>query len=228
MPATQHTVKGSPVGRTTTTGTDRLSSVREESYTRQILARVHDNQAVSQRSLASELGIALGLANLLLRRMANQGLIRLVHIRPNRVLYLITPSGIAEKARMTVAYVSRNVQSYRDTRDRIRSRFTAISLECDADGTGRKDIVFYGADEVAEIGYVCLQDTDLKLVGVVDRVGERTFFGLPVGLSASLNGLTLDRRPFDRLIVMSFARADAIVADLRAAGVPADRVSWLL
>jgi hypothetical protein len=202
---------------------------REETYTRDILTRVHANEAVSQRSIAREMGIALGLANLLLRRMANRGLIRLVRVRPNRVLYFITPTGLAEKARMTVAYVARNVQSYRDTRDRIRARFAAISRELEhADPSGAKSVVFYGADEVAEIGYVCLHDTDLELAGVVAPGPERKFFGVPVRPLSSLSGLTVDGQPYGGLVVMSLSETDALVEQLRTRGVPPDRVFWLL
>lgn len=206
----------------------RPSGLREESYTRDILTRVHDNEAVSQRSLAKELGIALGLANLLLRRMVNRGFIRLVRIQPNRVLYFITPAGIAEKARMTVAYVARNVQSYRDARDRIRARFASISQESAWISADEKRIIFYGAGDVAEIGYICLQDTDLRLVGVVDPGLRREFFGLPVRSPDDLSGLTLHGEPFDRIVVMSLTETDGILSEFVDRGVPADRVCRLL
>lgn len=124
---------------------------------------------VSQRSLARELGIALGLTNLLVSRMVHKGWVRLVRVPPNRFRYLLTPAGLAEKARMSRDYLANSLRSYIQTRDRIRRAFAATSASWnDTGATGdRKDIVFFGGGEVAEIGYICLQETDLKLVGVI-------------------------------------------------------------
>jgi DNA-binding MarR family transcriptional regulator len=61
-----------------------------------------DNR-VSQRSLAKVLGIAIGLTSLIVKRLVRKGWVRVIHIKPNRVRYLITPAGIAEKTRMSRA-----------------------------------------------------------------------------------------------------------------------------
>ena len=66
-----------------------------------LLEAVHEDSQVTQRGLASKLGIALGLANIYLKRMIHKGYIKCVNVQPNRISYLITPRGIAEKARLT-------------------------------------------------------------------------------------------------------------------------------
>jgi DNA-binding MarR family transcriptional regulator len=50
----------------------------------------------SQRSLSRDMGIALGLTNLIIRRLVHKGWVRIIRIKPNRVRYLLTPAGIAE------------------------------------------------------------------------------------------------------------------------------------
>ena len=70
-------------------------------HTRRILTQIEAEDKISQRSLAKELGIALGLTNLLIRRIVKKGWVKVINVRPNRVRYLITPTGIAEKARIT-------------------------------------------------------------------------------------------------------------------------------
>jgi hypothetical protein len=182
---------------------------------------------VSQRSLARELGIALGLSNLLIRRMIRKGWIRLVRIHPNRVRYLITPAGIAEKARMSQAYFAGSLKFYIETRDRIRENFAVLSAECAAACEHEKRIVFFGAGEVAEIGYVCLQDSDLSLVAVVDEGRMKPFFGLPVRSPNRLNGMTINGNPYDRVVVMSLDDTDGIRSKLQSLGVPPNRVFWL-
>jgi ribosomal protein S25 len=61
-----------------------------------LLEAVHEDSHVTQRGLASKLGIALGLANIYLRRLMRKGYIKVANVQPNRLTYLITPRGIAE------------------------------------------------------------------------------------------------------------------------------------
>ncbi len=65
-------------------------------HTRRILTRIEAGDKISQRSLAKELGIALGLTNLLIRRLVKKGWVKVINVRPNRVRYLITPTGIGD------------------------------------------------------------------------------------------------------------------------------------
>lgn len=205
------------------------------SYTRRILSKIETHERVTQRDLANELGIALGLTNLLVRRLVSRGWIEVVNIKPNRVQYLLTPAGISAKARVTRSYVRRTIRLYTETRERIRERLQKLSTEWPGGGRdnladalpGRKTIVFYGAGEVAEIGYVSLQGTDLDLVGVVDDVDNRRFFNLPVHHPSCLAPDALDGRPFGRVVVMSFKHATRIKSKLDSLGFPHDRVFWL-
>lgn len=197
-------------------------------YVRQILTEVASGKDVSQRSLARQMGIALGLTNLLLKRLIRKGWVRMIHIKPSRFAYLITPSGIAEKARMSRDYVAYSTRFYVETRDRILENFSALSAEWPADTpAGAKRVVFYGAGVIAEVGYVCLQSTDLALVGVVDEKREASFFGMPVHRPGSLSPGHLADAPFDRLIIMALDAPASIEQTLDAAAVPPAAVFWL-
>ncbi|MBI3493205.1 MAG: winged helix-turn-helix transcriptional regulator [Acidobacteria bacterium] len=205
------------------------SAPAHEHHSRRILDALESDHRVSQRSVAKKLGIALGLTNLLVKRLVRKGWVRVIHIKPNRVGYLITPAGIAEKTRMSRAYFESSLQFYKQTRDRIQQQFSALSADWPGDGaTGTpKRIVFYGAGEVAEIGYVCLAETDLQLVGVVDGTRTKRFFNLSVCSPEQVDGLVLNGQPFDRLVVMSFGNTDALRAEVLALRVSLDRVVWL-
>ncbi len=76
-----------------------------EQYEHQILNAIDASQSLSQRSLASSLGIALGLTNLLVRRLVRKGWVRVTRIKPNRVGYFLTPAGVAEKTRLSRLYL---------------------------------------------------------------------------------------------------------------------------
>jgi len=204
------------------------ASTSEKHYL-QIFDAVESDRHVSQRSLASELGIALGLANLLVKRLVRKGWLRVIRVKPNRVRYLITPAGVIEKSRMTRAYFNSSVQFYRQTRHRIQQRLSGLSARWPDGGKASvlKRIIFYGAGEVAEIGYVCLVETDLQLVGVVDPLRTKPFFGLSIRPPSDIDGRNLAGQAFDRMVVMSFGNPDALVSEISALRVPAECVVWL-
>ena len=198
-------------------------------HTRRILTRVEAGDKISQRSLAKELGIALGLTNSLIRKIVKKGWVKVINVKPNRVRYLITPTGIAEKGRITRSYLDNTLRLYTETRDRIRERLMVLSNECPGvlGLNGGKRIVFYGAGDVAEIGYICLQGTDLHLVGVVDDRRTKPFFGIPVNSPDSVRASELNGEQFDRLVVMSLRQADRIRARLESVAFPVDKVFWI-
>jgi DNA-binding MarR family transcriptional regulator len=195
-------------------------------HLRTLLSEIDSGAASSQRTLARRLGIALGLTNLLLRRVIAKGWVKAVRVQPNRVRYLLTPTGIAEKTRLTREYLQSSLHFYADARERVRRCFEEVSS--DLDGTcAAKRVMFYGAGELAEIGYVSLQGTDLQLVGVVDPDRPGPFLGVPVLRPDELRHLVDGEPQFDRLIVMSFAEVDAVRRQLDATGLPVERVTWI-
>jgi hypothetical protein len=199
-----------------------------EQHVHRLLEEIHSGRGDSQRSLARRLGIALGLTNLLMRRVVRQGWVRMLHVRPNRVSYLLTPRGLAEKARMSRDYLVYSVHFYAEARDRIAERFQRLSAEWpENDGAPTKRIVFYGCGEVAEIGYICVQSTDLALVGVVADGPRTRFFGLDVRSTADLRPHRLGSAQFDRLVVMEFGARSAVERQLALAGYPAADVFWI-
>lgn len=206
-----------------------MSSASHDRHIHRILTELESGRPVTQRSLARELGVALGLTNLLLRRLVTKGYIRVSNIQPNRVGYYITPSGITEKARMSRAFLENTVHLYTETRERIRASLDQLSRQWsdadrDASGGPEKRIVFYGAGDVAEIGYISLQRTDLRLVGVIDDASERPFFTMPVRNLTDLDADGLAGEPFGRIVVMSIRKAELIQQRLDEAGFPGSRV----
>jgi hypothetical protein len=197
-----------------------------ENHFRKLLEEIEAGHGRSQRSLASQLGIALGLTNLLLKQVLRKGWIRIVQIRPNRVAYLITPTGMAEKAQMSRDYLRHSARSYASARDRLLDALSGVSAAWPDHGPPCR-VAFYGAGEIAEIGYVCLQSTRLTLVGVVDETRTTPFFGLPVRRPHELEAQSLAGIPFDRLMVMDLDSLEAVERALETAGVPADAVFWL-
>ena len=81
-----------------------------------LLESVERDGGTSQRRLAAELGIALGLVNAYLRRCVKKGLVKVAHAPARRYAYYLTPQGFAEKSRLTVEYLSYSFSFFRAAR----------------------------------------------------------------------------------------------------------------
>src|SRR5437870_8522639 len=128
----------------------------------QLLNEVEQNAAVTQRSLALKLDVALGLTNLYLKRLARKGYIKITTIPRNRIKYLLTPRGVAEKTRLTYLYMQYSLSYYRDMRQRLKVVLTGLA------STGAKRIVIFGTGELAELAYISLREMDWTPAGFVD------------------------------------------------------------
>jgi DNA-binding MarR family transcriptional regulator len=105
---------------------------------------------LTQRELAGRAGISLGMANILLRRLAERGWVKLTRLSSKSVRYALTPSGIGELAQRTAGYFNRASRSAELYRDRLE----ALALNSKRDGVGT--IVLFGASEVEILlAYVC-------------------------------------------------------------------------
>lgn len=177
----------------------------EAQITLGLLNAVHDNETLTQRTAASQLGIALGLTNAYLKRCIKKGLIKVQQIPPNRYAYYLTPKGFAEKSRLTAEYLSSSFTFFR----RARSQCTALLADSTARGWRR--IALYGKSDLAEIAVLCSGEHDVTLVGVVDPANGETgeFFQCPLvgGLSdldaydaILLTDLLTPQDSYDRLL----------------------------
>ena len=210
-----------------TTLRDNLDD-RHTAHERQILDRLDGSKRVTQRSIASELGIALGLTNLLMRGLVKKGWVRIRRVSPRRMIYFITPAGLRAKSEMTRQYFLNSLNFYRETRGRVRERLAAIAGALVESGTPPPvPVVFYGAGEVAEVAFVCLREAGLELVGVVDDGVPTPFFDARTHGPDALRAGTLAGRAFVGVIVMPLQDEAIVRAQLTASGVPPAAVYWL-
>jgi EPS-associated MarR family transcriptional regulator len=87
-----------------------------EEYRYKILKRLEAEPEVSQRELAKELGISLGKVNYCLKALIGTGLVKVnnFHNSQNKkaYMYLLTPSGMEEKAHITVRFLKSKIAEY--------------------------------------------------------------------------------------------------------------------
>ena len=182
---------------------------------------------MTQRSLSTSMGVALGLTNLLIRRLATKGYIKVAGMGTRHVRYLMTAHG-REALRVATSHSLENtIHLYTRTREQIRASLAAASFRCPADAAGQKRVVFYAAGDVAEIAYVSLQRTDLTLVGVVDDTRTGRFFDMTICGSERLSAESLGPVPYGQVVVTTLRHAEAIRARLDELAIPRHRVSCL-
>ena len=182
--------------------------------TLKLLEEIEENHVQSQRELAKKLDISLGLVNSFIKRLAHKGFFKIATIPKNRVKYILTPEGAVEKARLTYKYIQYSYRFYKDARHKLRKLFQKL----EAERVGR--IIFYGANELAEIAYISLQETSIEMVAVVDilKAGEQ-FLGYLV-----LDPVYLSLLSFDRILVTSIDSREKILDDIIENGAPDSKI----
>ena len=135
-----------------------------------LLESVERDGAQSQRKLASDLGIALGLVNAYLRRCVKKGLLKIGQAPARRYAYYLTPHGFAEKSRLTVEYLSSSFSFFRRAREDCSSVLQA------AHARGWNRVALIGVSDLAEIAMLCALEQGITIVAVVDANCESTPF----------------------------------------------------
>ena len=147
----------------------------ESEITLGLLNAVHENSSVTQRSVARDLGIALGLTNAYLKRCIRKGYIKVRQIPSKRYAYYLTPQGFAEKARLTTEYLSCSFTFFREARQQC----TAALDRCNAQGWTR--VALAGAGDLADIATLCAREAGVSLLAVIDpAAADGDHAGLPV------------------------------------------------
>jgi DNA-binding MarR family transcriptional regulator len=178
-----------------------------------LLESVERDGGQSQRKLASDLGIALGLVNAYLKRCVKKGLVKVGQAPPRRYAYYLTPHGFAEKSRLTVEYLSTSFSFFR----RAREDCSSVLKIARARGWNRMALV--GVSDLAEIATICALEQGITIVAVVDANSQTDrFVGTPVvkTIAAVPGG-------FDALVVTDLLATresvQAVVAELEAGRV---------
>ena len=150
-------------------------STDEASVMLSLLQAVERQNNVTQRSLADELGVAVGLINAYVKRGVKRGLIKVQHVPKRRFAYYLTPHGFAEKSRLAALYLSSSFEFFRQARRDCDAATNAAAEQ------GWNRLVLIGASDLAEIAIICAAESNAKIVAVVDgRLGRERFHGLPV------------------------------------------------
>ncbi len=98
-----------------------------------IFKTLKDDPQISQRELARKLGVSLGRVNFCLKALAQKGLIKVSNFRNNKnkqaYAYLLTPSGIEEKAHVTIRFLRDKLAEYENLETEIEQLRSEVNSE---------------------------------------------------------------------------------------------------
>lgn len=184
-----------------------------------LLDEISKNETVTQRELKSHLGVSLGLVNSYIKNLVSKGYITVSQIPKRRYAYYLTPKGFTEKTRLTVDHLRNFTSVYKVA----RRDFTELFLKIEK--TNIKKVCFCGIDEITEIAFLSLNETDLELVGVVDlkenvlASNKKNFFGTTI---TTIEGD--GKVEADLFIITSFNESKEITEALTVSGIDKDNI----
>lgn len=181
----------------------------------QLLETLEREATITQRTLATRLGIALGLTNLYMKRLIRKGYVKCATVSPNRLVYSLTPKGMARKARLTYEFMKYSLDFYRDARQHLRHSLAQAVAQ-------QRRVAIYGTGDAAELVFLLVREMGLELVAVFGPQPGVPFLGLPVRPIDEHQGVE-----FDILVVAVLERPAGTAKLLAQSGVPTAKVLLL-
>lgn len=130
-----------------------------------------DDGAQSQRRIADDLGIALGLVNAYLRRCVKKGFVKVSQARARPYAYYLTPKGFAEKSRLTVQYLSDSFSFFRQAKADCTEVFMLAKEQ------NLRRLALCGRSDLAEIAILSAAECGVAIVAIVDKAAAAKQFG---------------------------------------------------
>ncbi|MDR3574602.1 MAG: winged helix-turn-helix transcriptional regulator [Anaerolineaceae bacterium] len=135
-----------------------------------ILEHIESDPDATQATLAAQLGVAVGTINWHLKRLVAKGYVKVRRAERRKLLYIITPEGLALRAHLTVDYIQNSFRLYRLIRERMVEALNEVRQ------AGFEQVRLDGSGDVADICHLtCLEqgvavvpDGDVPVLRVQD------------------------------------------------------------
>jgi DNA-binding MarR family transcriptional regulator len=129
-----------------------------------LLEQIEHDPDVNQTTLATQLGVAVGTVNWHLKRMVEKGYVKVKRANRRKLRYIITPEGIAFRARLTIDYIEQSMLLYRATRKRVRELLAEVKgagydrLRIEVDATNGQ------SSDIADVCRLTCLEQDIQVV----------------------------------------------------------------
>lgn len=178
-----------------------------------VLEAVHKNPKTTQKQLGETIGAAASMINAYIEECEMNGYIKREYKTTKNVLYHITKKGIKRKKYLNISYLEELMDLHKLAKDGIE-----IFLK-DVVKKGYKNIILYGAGEVAEIILSVINDKsvkDLNVLAVVDDDLEKR--GKTILEHKIISRVDLKGIEYDGILIASYTYEDVIKEQLLKAG----------
>jgi len=135
-----------------------METTEETVHELNLLEQVEHDPDVNQSMLATQLGVAVGTVNWHLKRLISKGYVKVQRAERKKLRYIITPEGIALRARLAVDYVEKSFSIYRKTRQRAQEYLIEIRR------AGYDRVRIQGAGDVADICKLTCMEQGIQVV----------------------------------------------------------------
>ena len=164
------------------------------------LLEIKDNPSLSQRSLAHSLNISLGLTNAILQNLIHRGWVKAQKMTGRKILYLITPQGIARATNLVYDRFRETQNYYQYTKKLLTSYLIDLYTK------GKRKVAIYGTGQLAEIAYLSLLDSPLQLHSIITddpSSSKKKFLGHEVLTLSDFAQKISETSNLENLIVLS-------------------------
>jgi len=135
----------------------------EEIRTLTLFNTVENSPEINQRQLAQELGVSLGLTNTYFQRVLKKGWVRAKQVKPRRWLYFLTPRGALEKSRLSLSYMHRTLESFRELKSKGDDYLRILSKK------GVCGIHLCGDNDLTEVLSYCFSGFEIELLSIISE-----------------------------------------------------------
>jgi len=125
------------------------------------LLEIEKNPSTTQRSLSRKLNISLGLTNAILKNLIKRGWIKAQKLSGRKILYLITPQGMARVTNLLYDRFRETQKYYQYTKELITSYLNTLYNQ------GARRVIIHGTNQLSEITFLSLLDSPLKLESIL-------------------------------------------------------------
>ena len=127
-----------------------------------LLEHIEADPDINQSTLADQLGVAVGTVNWHLKRLVSKGYVKVKRAQRRKLRYIITPEGIAFRARLTVNYVENQMRLYRRTRQRVSELLVEVQQ------AGIHSVLILGEGDIADICRLTCMEQGITVIDKID------------------------------------------------------------
>lgn len=133
-----------------------------------LLEEIEDDPDIDQATLAEKLGVAVGTVNWHIKRLVKKGYVKAKRAQRKKLRYIITPEGLALRAKLTVKYVENQMRLYRETRKKVKALLEEVR------SMGHHQVIIEGDSEIADVcqltcleqGFDVVEDGEVPILSV--------------------------------------------------------------